>query len=456
MTSNKKKKVLIVDDDQSHRLMLKINMVEKGYEVFEADDGGRAIELVKKDFFDLIIMDIKMKNVDGISALKQIKDLSPSIPVMIMTAHSSVKTAVEALKLGASEYFVKPLDLDAVCHSVAKAFDYLELQTENKTLKERLKKDFEISSIIGKSKSMRDLFEVIALSAPSDATILILGESGTGKELIANAVHQNSYRGDKPFVKINCAALPENLLESELFGHEKGAFTGAVSKRQGRFELADGGTLFLDEIGDMTLSTQAKILRVLQEGEFERVGGDTTLKVDARIIAATNKDLELEVDEGNFRKDLFFRLSVVPITLPPLRKRKLDIPLLAEHFLKRYAEKNNRLIRGFTPEAIDKLMRYDWPGNIRELENVIERTVIMSKENLITHEAIPISLKSSSDPLEEQAAEVFVGRSIRAVEKELIMKTLEKTGKNITRASELLGISRRTLHNKIKEYEIEM
>ena len=384
MKNNKKKKILIVDDDSSHRLMLKVNMLDKEYEVFEADDGSEAIELVKKDFFDLIIMDIKMKNIDGITALKQIKELSPSIPVMIMTAHSSVKTAVEALKLGATEYFVKPLDMDAVCHSVAKTFDYLELQTENKTLKERLNRDFEISSIIGKSKPMRDVFEVISLSAPSDATILILGESGTGKELIANAIHQNSFRKDKPFVKINCAALPENLLESELFGHEKGSFTGAIAKRQGRFELANSGTLFLDEIGDMTSSTQAKILRVLQEGEFESVGSDKTIKVDVRIIAATNKDLELEVEEGNFRKDLFFRLSVVPITLPPLRKRKVDIPLLAKHFLKKYAEKNNRLISDFTPAATDKLMRYDWPGNVRELENLIERTVIpTSNQNAV-------------------------------------------------------------------------
>ncbi|MBU2493305.1 MAG: sigma-54 dependent transcriptional regulator [Bacteroidetes bacterium] len=454
MTSNKKKKILLVDDDQSHRLMLKVNMTDKGYEIFEAEDGDEAIELVMKDFFDLIIMDIKMKNVDGITALKHIKDLSPSIPVMIMTAHSSVKTAVEALKLGATEYFVKPLDMDAVCHSVVKTFDYLELQTENKTLKERLKKEFEISSIIGKSKSMRDLFEVLALSAPSDATILILGESGTGKELIANAVHNNSYKKDKPFVKINCAALPENLLESELFGHEKGAFTGAVTKRQGRFELADGGTLFLDEIGDMTLSTQAKILRVLQEGEFERVGGDKTIKVDVRIIAATNKDLELEVDEGNFRKDLFFRLSVVPITLPPLRKRKQDIPLLAEHFLKRYTEKNNRLIRGFTPEAIDKIVRYDWPGNVRELENVIERTVIMSRENMINPETLPFSLKNSAKA--DNGTDVMPGRSIKEVEKELIINTLANTDNNITHTAELLGISRRTLYNKIKEYGIEV
>ncbi|VAX25556.1 Response regulator of zinc sigma-54-dependent two-component system [hydrothermal vent metagenome] len=451
-----KKKILIVDDDTSHRLMIKANMLDKEYDVREAEDGEDAIALVEKDFFDLIIMDIKMKKVDGITALKKIKEISPSIPVMIMTAYSSVQTAVDALKLGAAEYFVKPLDMEAVCHSVEKTFDYLELQKENKTLKEQLNRDFEISSIIGKSKAMKAVFEVISLSAPSDATILILGESGTGKELIANAIHQNSFRKEKPFVKINCAALPENLLESELFGHEKGAFTGAVTKREGRFELANEGTLFLDEIGDMTLATQAKILRVLQEGEFERVGGDKTIKADVRIIAATNKDLEKEVEEGNFRKDLFFRLSVVPITLPPLRKRKQDIPLLAEFFLKKYAEKNNRLIRGFTPAALDKLMRYDWPGNVRELENMMERTVIMSFDQLIRPETLPDLLNSAESNSNQQETELQPGRSIKDVEKELIIKTLESTDNNITRAAELLGISRRTLHNKINEYKIDL
>ncbi|NOX66537.1 MAG: sigma-54-dependent Fis family transcriptional regulator [Chlorobi bacterium] len=450
-----KKKILIVDDDTSHRLMIKANMLDKEYDVREAEDGEDAIALVEKDFFDLIIMDIKMKKIDGITALKKIKEISPSIPVMIMTAYSSVQTAVDALKLGAAEYFVKPLDMEAVCHSVEKTFDYLELQKENKTLKEQLNRDFEISSIIGKSKAMKSVFEVISLSAPSDATILILGESGTGKELIANAVHQNSFRKENPFVKINCAALPENLLESELFGHEKGAFTGAVTKREGRFELANKGTLFLDEIGDMTLSTQAKILRVLQEGEFERVGGDKTIKVDVRIIAATNKELEKEVEEGNFRKDLFFRLSVVPITLPPLRKRKQDIPLLAEFFLKKYAKKNNRLIRGFTPAALDKLMRYDWPGNVRELENALERTVIMSYDQLIRPETLPDFLNSAEGNSNKQEAKLQPGHSIKDVEKQLIIKTLESTDNNITRAAELLGISRRTLHNKINEYNIE-
>lgn len=454
--SKEKRKILIVDDDMSHRLMIKANMLDKDYEIFEAEDGEEAISNVENNFFDLIIMDIKMKKVDGIIALKKIKEISPSIPVMIMTAFSSVQTAVEALKLGASEYFVKPLDMEGVFKSVAKTFDYLELNKENKTLKEQINRNFEISSIIGQSEEMKSIFEVLALTAPSDATILILGESGTGKELIANAVHENSNRNDKPFVKINCAALSENLLESELFGHEKGAFTGAVAKREGRFEIANGGTLFLDEIGDMTLATQAKILRVLQEGEFERVGGDKTLKVNDRIIAATNKNLELESREGTFREDLYFRLSVVPITIPALRTRKSDIPLLAEFFLKKYAQKNNRLISGFTPEALDKLMRYNWPGNVRELENVIERTVIMSYEQLISADALP-NLQSENNLKENpQEEKLRPGRSIKDVEKELIINTLEQENGNITKAAMLLGISRRTLHNKINEYKIKL
>ncbi len=454
--SKEKRKILIVDDDMSHRLMIKANMLDKDYEIFEAEDGEEAISNVENNFFDLIIMDIKMKKVDGIIALKKIKEISPSIPVMIMTAFSSVQTAVEALKLGASEYFVKPLDMEGVFKSVAKTFDYLELNKENKTLKEQINRNFEISSIIGQSEEMKSIFEVLALTAPSDATILILGESGTGKELIANAIHENSNRNDKPFVKINCAALSENLLESELFGHEKGAFTGAVAKREGRFEIANGGTLFLDEIGDMTLATQAKILRVLQEGEFERVGGDKTLKVNVRIIAATNKNLELESREGTFREDLYFRLSVVPITIPALRTRKSDIPLLAEFFLKKYAQKNNRLISGFAPEALDKLMRYNWPGNVRELENVIERTVIMSYEQLISADALP-NLQSENNLKENpQEEKLRPGRSIKDVEKELIINTLEQENGNITKAAMLLGISRRTLHNKINEYKIKL
>ncbi|NOX90027.1 MAG: sigma-54-dependent Fis family transcriptional regulator [Calditrichaeota bacterium] len=456
MTQDRKKKILIVDDDASHRLMLKATLSEEGYEIFEASDGDEAVRMVEEQFYDLIMLDLKMKKVDGLEALKEIKKISPAIPVLIMTAYASVKTAVEGLKMGAFDYMVKPLNMDEVKINIEKTLNYERLKIENKVLKERLNQEFDFSSIIGKSRKMREVFEVLAMAAPSNATILILGESGTGKELIANAVHQNSLRKDKPFVKINCAALAENLLESELFGHEKGAYTGAVSRRLGRFEQADGGTLFLDEIGDMSLATQSKILRVLQEGEFERLGGEKTLRVDVRIIAATNKNLEKEVEEGRFRKDLYFRLSVVPVHLPALRERKEDIPALAEHFLKKYAEKNQRLIRGFTPEALDLLMRYEWPGNVRELENTIERAVILSRDEMITAAVLPNNLKKDFDSQEkETVADALVGRSIKDVEKELILKTLEQTGHNITRAAEILGITRRGLQYKLKELGIK-
>ncbi len=455
MTLSPKKKILIVDDDAGHRLMLKATLSGEGYEIFEADDGDKAIRMVEEQFFDLIMLDLKMKKVDGIEALQRIKQISPAIPVLIMTAYASVKTAVEGLKLGAFDYMVKPLDMDEVKLTIEKTLNYQQMKIENKVLKERLDLEFDFSSIVGKSKKMRNVFEVLAMAAPSDATILILGESGTGKEIIANAIHQNSLRKDKAFIKVNCAALSENLLESELFGHEKGAFTGAVARRLGRFEQAHGGTLFLDEIGDMTLATQAKILRVLQEGEFERLGGEKTVQVDVRIIAATNKDLDAEVSADRFRKDLFFRLSVVPITLPPLRERKEDIPPLAEHFLIKYAEKNHRLLRGFAPAALDLLMRYDWPGNVRELENVIERAVIMSREKMITPEALPAGLKSLAQDRHDSLTDAFVGRSIKDVEKELIIKTLEQTGHNITHAAELLGLTRRGLQYKLKELGIK-
>ncbi|HGY56741.1 MAG TPA: sigma-54-dependent Fis family transcriptional regulator, partial [Caldithrix abyssi] len=392
-----------------------------------------------------------MKKMDGIEALAAIKEISPSIPVIIMTAYASVKTAVKGLKLGAFDYMVKPLDMDEVLLNIEKTLNFQQLKVENKVLKERLNLEFDFSSIIGKSKKMKEVFEVLVMAAPSDATILILGESGTGKELIANAVHQNSLRKDKVFVKVNCAALAENLLESELFGHEKGAFTGAVTRRLGRFEQADGGTLFLDEIGDMSLATQAKILRVLQEGEFERLGGEKTIRTDVRIIAATNKNLEEEVENGNFRKDLYFRLSVVPVQLPALRERKEDIPVLAEYFLKKYAEKNNRLLRGFTPQSMDLLMRYHWPGNVRELENIVERAVILSREEYITPEALPMNIRQTLEKPQQQETDSFVGRSIKDVERDLIKKTLEQTGHNITRSAEILGLTRRGLQYKLKE-----
>jgi two-component system response regulator HydG len=455
MRNKDAKKLLIVDDDASHRLMLKATLSSDEYKIFEAENGEVAVQMVEQDFFDLIMLDLKMQKMGGIEALKHIKKISPGIPILIMTAYASVQTAVEALKLGAFDYLIKPLDMDDVKHSINKTLDYHNLKIENKSLKKRLSIEFDFSQIIGASRKMRELFEVLALSAPSDTTILILGESGVGKELIANAVHQNSLRVNKPFVKVNCAALPDNLLESELFGHEKGAFTGANSLRLGRFEQAHEGTLFLDEIGDMSLVTQAKILRVLQEGEFERVGGEKTIKVDVRIIAATNKDLEEEVKNNNFRNDLFYRLSVVPVNIPSLRDRKEDIPLLAEHFIQKYAEKNQQHLRKISPQVIDLFMRYNWPGNIRELENVIQRAAILCKEDIIIPDVLPATFKNLPDERSNGSLDSMVGLSIKEVEKELIIKTLEQTNHNITRTAEILGITRRGLQYKLNELGIK-
>lgn len=448
-------KILVVDDDTSHRLMLKATLTDDGYNITEAENGEVAVRKVKQEFFDLIMLDLKMPKMGGIEALNHIKEVNPGIPILIMTAYASVQTAVEALKLGAFDYLIKPLDLDEVKLTLIKTLDYHKLKTENKSLKKRLSIEFSFSKIIGNSKKMLELFEVLALAAPSDTTMLILGESGTGKELIVNAIHQNSTRVNKPFIKVNCAALSDNLLESELFGHEKGAFTGAHARRLGRFEQAHGGTLFLDEIGDMSPITQTKILRVLQEGEFERVGGEKTIKVDVRIIAATNKNLEEEVKKNNFRLDLFYRLSVVPVNVPPLRDRKEDIPLLAEYFIKKYAEKNQQHIRKISPQVIDLFMRYSWPGNIRELENVIQRAVILCKEDTLMPEVLPAAFKNLTNIQSHNSVDSLVGLSIKEVEKELILRTLKQTNHNITRTAEILGITRRGLQYKLNELGIK-
>jgi len=448
-------KILVVDDDTSHRLMLKATLSADGYDITEAENGEVALKKIKQEFFDLIMLDLKMPKMGGIEALNHIKEINPGIPILIMTAYASVQTAVEALKQGAFDYLIKPLDIDEVKLTLIKTLDYHKLKTENKSLKKRLSIEFGFSKIIGNSKKMHELFEILALAAPSDTTMLILGESGTGKELIANAIHQNSTRVNKPFIKVNCAALSDNLLESELFGHEKGAFTGAHARRLGRFEQAHGGTLFLDEIGDMSPITQTKILRVLQEGEFERVGGEKTIKVDVRIIAATNKNLEEEVKNNNFRLDLFYRLSVVPVYVPPLRDRKEDIPLLAEHFIQKYAEKNQQHIRKISPQVIDLFMRYSWPGNIRELENVIQRAVILCKEDTLMPDVLPAAFKNLTNIQPHDSVDSLVGLSIKEVEKELILRTLEQTNHNITRTAEILGITRRGLQYKLNELGIK-
>ena len=446
--------ILVVDDEPSHRQMIEAVLSAEDYEVHQAEDGRSAIATIEKKFYDLLIMDVRMKDVGGIEALKEIKKISPGIPIIIMTAYASVGTAVDALKSGAYDYLTKPLDIEELKILVAKALRHQELEKENVFLKERLNDRFDFSNIIGRSPAMSKLFETMALVAPSEATVLIVGESGTGKELIANAIHQNSPRSEKALIKVNCAALPETLLESELFGHEKGAFTGAVARRQGRFQLAHNSSIFLDEIAEMAPATQAKILRVLQEREFELLGSTQTIKVDTRVIAATNRNLEEEIQKGRFREDLYYRLNVVSVEVPPIRRRREDIPLLADFFLKQYAEKNHRLIKGFTPRATDLLMRYDWPGNVRELENIIERAVIMARGDVITPLEFPNDLQKLDEALKASQIDLSPGRSLKEVEKDMFLRTLDETGGNRTHAAKILGISRRTLQLKLKEYGI--
>jgi two-component system response regulator HydG len=446
------KTILIADDEESHRLMLRAHLEGEGFEVAEASNGQDAVAKASERILDLVLMDIRMPAIDGMEALKRIKKANPDLPVIMMTAYGSIDSAVKALQSGAEDYLTKPLDMDELIIKVKKAIRYRQLEEENILYRERLGIRFDFSNIIGKSPKMVELFETLSLVAPTEATVLLLGESGTGKEIIANAIHQNSPRREKPYVKVNCAALPETLLESELFGHEKGAFTGAIDKKKGRFERAEGGTIFLDEIGEMSLPTQTKILRVLQEREFEAVGGTKTVRVDVRIIAATNKNLEKEVQQGRFREDLYYRINVVPVTVPPLRERKEDIPLLAEHFLRIYSEKNRRAIRGFEQGVMQAFIHYSWPGNVREIENILERMVIMSKGDTLTLADLPPVLAG----LLQEEKSTPSPTSLKDVERETIVKTLRQTGGNRTRTAAILGITRKTLQNKIKEYGIDV
>lgn len=448
--------ILVVDDEATHRQMLELVLTREGYDITLAADGLGAVAAVEKQFYDLILMDIRMSGLGGIEALHQVRTLSPGIPVIMMTAYASVSTAVETLKSGAYDYLTKPLDIEELKILVAKALHHRQLEQENRYLKEQLDQQFSFAHIIGRSRPMQELFETLALVAPSEATVLITGESGTGKELIANAIHQNSPRREQPLVKVNCAALPETLLESELFGHVKGAFTGAVARRPGRFQLADRGSIFLDEIAEMAPTTQAKILRVLQEREFEPLGDTRTLQVDTRVITATNQDLDEAIRQGRFREDLYYRLNVVKLRVPPLRERKDDLPLLADHFLKHYADKNRRLLKGFNPRAMDLLMRYNWPGNVRELENVVERSVIMARGEVITVEEFPGVIREAGPAPAGEGIDLSPGKSLREMEKQMILRTLTETGDNRTHAAAILGISRRTLQLKLKEYGINL
>ncbi|MEE9122374.1 MAG: sigma-54 dependent transcriptional regulator [Syntrophobacteria bacterium] len=447
--------ILVVDDDRAHRTMLRTLLGGWGYAVQEADDGARAIEKVHEKSYDLILMDVRMVEVSGLEALSEIRNFNPAIPIIIMTAYSSVETAVEALKKGAYDYLSKPLDFDELELAIGRAMDHTRLKEENRALKERLGVGFNTGDIIGRSRVMVELLETVALVAPTEATVLITGESGTGKELIASAIHVNSPRREKPFIQLNCAAITETLLESELFGHEKGAFTGADRRKEGRFRLAHSGSIFLDEVSEMSVAMQAKLLRVLQEKEIQRVGGEEVLRVDVRVMAATNRDLKAEIKGGRFREDLYYRLNVVTLAVPALRERREDIPLLAQHFLNTFAEKNRKQIKGFTPQAMDRLVRYDWPGNVRELMNAVERGVILCRGDYVSEMDFPLSVSDVLAPEQEPVREeLLADLPLEEVEKVTILKTLESAGGNKSETARRLGITRRTLHKKLKKYGV--
>jgi two-component system response regulator HydG len=450
-----KESVLVVDDDPAHRTMLRTLLTGWGYTIFEADDGSTAIEKAHDQAFDLILMDIRMIKVSGIEALHEIKAFNPSIPIIIMTAYSSVENAVEALKSGAYDYLTKPLDFDELRLAMERAMDHRQLKEENRLLRESLGSHFDRQNIIGRSPAMVTLLETVAQVASSEATVLIMGDSGTGKEMIAGAIHYNSTRKEGPFVKINCAAITETLLESELFGHEKGAFTGAHRRKEGRFRLAHGGSIFLDEISEMSLSMQVKVLRVLQEREITRVGGEEVIHVDVRVIAATNKDLLEEIQAGRFREDLFYRLNVVTLNVPALKDRKQDIPLLAQHFLTTFSEKNKKEMKGITPQAMDRMLKHDWPGNVRELMNAVERGVVLSTSEYLDEKELPFLPKEATSG-DQAGSEVAIPADLplEEVEKASILKTLEAAGGNKSEASRRLGITRRTLHKKLKKYGV--
>jgi len=452
----KKHHILVVDDDPSHRTMLKTLLSGWGYSVSEAEDGSAAVQRVHEQPFDLVLMDIRMIKVSGLEALPEIKAFNPAIPVIIMTAYSSVDTAVEALKSGAYDYLTKPLDFDELRIAMERAMDHVHLKEENRLLRESLGERFDRRSIIGRSQAMEKLLETVAQVAPTEATVLLTGESGTGKEMIAGAIHYNSPRRESSFVKINCAAITESLLESELFGHEKGAFTGAYRRKEGKFLLAHKGSIFLDEISEMSPGMQVKLLRVLQEREFTRVGGEELVKVDVRVIAATNRDLFAEIAAGRFREDLFYRLNVVTLTLPPLRQRKEDIPLLAQHFLEVFSEKNRKKVKGFTPQAMDRLLRHDWPGNVRELMNAVERGVVMTQTKYLdTNDLtlIPENAPSEEKPPEKEG--ITADLPLEEVEKTTILRAMEASGGNKSETARKLGITRKTLLAKLRKYGVE-
>ena len=444
-----KDKLLIVDDEKNIREGLQKALTLDGYDVMLASDGREALDRIEEGDIDLVITDLKMPRLSGEELMKDALENYPYLPIIILTGHGTIENAVEAMRNGAYDFITKPLNIDKLSLIVKRALENSSLKRQNRELLNQLKKKYSFENIIGKSAPMKKVFEIVELVAPSRANVLIYGESGTGKEMIADAIHHNSPRRDKPYVKVHCAALPETLLESELFGHEKGAFTGAIMRKLGRFELASLGTIFLDEIGEISLKTQVKLLRVIQEREFERVGGEHPVKVDVRIISATNKNLKEEIERGNFREDLYYRLDVVSIHVPPLRDKKDDIPLMVHKFIEDFSRENNKEIEGITNGALKSLMSYKWPGNVRELRNVIESIVVLTKSKVITEQDLPPDILSKD---ERSYLKLQAGVDLGEAEKRLILFTLENTGGNKTKASEILRIGRKTLHRKLAEY----
>jgi DNA-binding NtrC family response regulator len=447
-------KILIIDDEPAQVQALAGFLKKKDFDVEKANAGLDGLKIIEKKTIDLIITDFKMPDIDGIEVLKRAKAINPEIDVIMMTAFGSIESATEAMRAGAIDYLTKPVDLDQLEILINKALEHKQLVSENRLLREQLAKKFKFEQIISSSEVMEEAINVAGRAAPSKATVLITGESGTGKELVAKAIHFASPRKDKPFLAVNCAALAENLLESELFGHEKGAFTGADRQRKGRFEMANHGTLFIDEIGEIPLTTQVKLLRVLQEQTFERVGGSEPIHVDVRIVAATNRNLEELIEEGRFREDLYYRLNVVRINIPPLRKRKSDIPLLVDYFFKKYSTENNKKMTDISKEAMDLLMKYDYPGNVRELENIIEQSVVLGRGDMISMRDLPMTVKgmqSESKKTDPFGEGTFVER-VEAFEKELIDQALEQAQGVQTRAAKILGITERHLRYKLNKY----
>ncbi|HQQ14727.1 MAG TPA: sigma-54 dependent transcriptional regulator [Deltaproteobacteria bacterium] len=448
-----KRSILIVDDEESIRFSLKGGLEDEGYHTLLAANGEEALQIIESHEVDLILLDIWMPGKDGLQILEDLKKDGFKPPVIIMTGHGSIDTAIRATRLGALDFIEKPLDLNKIIITINNTLHLRALEEENALLRKKAEKDDEI---IGNSPAIRKLKEQIDRAAPTDAWVLILGENGTGKELVARRIHKNSLRAKQPFVEVNCAAIPQELIESELFGHEKGAFTGATERRRGKFDLANNGTLFLDEIGDMSLPTQAKILRILQEQRFERVGGAQTIQVDVRVLTATNKDLEKEIEAGRFRQDLYYRLNVIPIYVPRLADRKEDIPELVEHFLKMYSSLKGGKKKTMTEGAVKKLMQHEWPGNVRELKNIVERLVIMTPGDAITvDDILPLGSRAASET--DRLIDITLLKDARAeFEKMFIEKKLKECGYNISKTADLIGVERSNLHRKIKGLGIDV